>query len=75
MLISKRSLFVLLYLCIAFFLLIVFVSVFFQFVGYWVGGGEQMLEYFKGSFYKVLKTGLVGIGVGFVYWFFYYRKI
>lgn len=75
MLISKKSLLVLLYLCIAFFLLLFFVSIIFQVLGYWIGGGDQMLEYLKDNFHKVLKTSLVGIGVGFVYWFFYYREI
>lgn len=75
MLISKKSLLILLYLCIAFSLMLIFVSFIFQVLGYWVGGGDQMLEYLRDNLQKVLKTGSVGIGIGFVYWFFYYRKI
>lgn len=75
MLISKKSLLVLLYLCIALSLMLTFISFIFQVLGYWVGGGDYMLEYLKDNLHKVLKTGSVGIGVGFVYWFFYYRKI
>ncbi|EPZ0269879.1 hypothetical protein DMW62_04190 [Serratia marcescens] len=75
MLISKKSLLVLLYLCVAFFLMIFFVSFIFQVVGYWIGGGDQMLGYLKENFHKVLNTALVGVGVGFTYWLFYYRKI
>ncbi|MBD8454120.1 hypothetical protein [Serratia rubidaea] len=75
MLISKKSLLALLYLCIAFSLMLIFVGIIFQVLGYWVGGGDQMLGYLMDNLYKVLKTGSVGIGIGFVYWFFYYRKI
>lgn len=75
MLISKKSLLILLYLCIAFSLMLIFVSFIFQVLGYWVGGGDQMLEYLRDNLKKVLKTGSVGIGIGFVYWFFYYRKM
>ncbi|MCS3608509.1 hypothetical protein M2386_003482 [Erwinia rhapontici] len=75
MLISKKSLLTLLYLCIAFSLMLIFVSFIFQVLGYWVGGGDQMLEYLRDNLHKVLKTGSVGIGIGFVYWFFYYRKM
>jgi len=75
MLISKKSLLALLYLCIAFSLMLICVSFIFQVLGYWVGGGEQMLEYLRDNLHKVLKTGSVGIGIGFVYWFFYYRKM
>ena len=75
MLISKKSLLILLYLCIAFFVMLFSVSLFFQILGYWIGGGEYMLKYLKDNFYKVLNTGLVGVGVGCAYWFFYYRKI
>ena len=75
MLISKKSLLTLLYLCIAFSLMLIFVSFIFQVLGYWVGGGDQMLGYFRDNFHKVLKTGSVGIGIGFAYWFFYYRKM
>ena len=75
MLISKKSLLTLLYLCIAFSLMLIFVSFIFQVLGYWVGGGDQMLGYLRDNLHKVLKTGSVGIGIGFVYWFFYYRKM
>jgi len=75
MLISKKSLLALLYLCIAFSLMLICVSFIFQVLGYWVGGGEQMLEYLRDNLHKVLKTGSVGIGIGFAYWFFYYRKM
>ncbi len=75
MLISKKSLLVLLYLCVAFSLMLFFVSFIFQVLGYWIGGGDQILGYLMDNFHKVLKTGLVGVGVGCVYWFFYYRNI
>lgn len=75
MLVSKKSLLILLYLCVALFLIIFLISLIFQVLGYWIGGGDQMLEYLKDNFHKVLKTGSVGIGVGCAYWFFYYRKI
>ncbi|MGJ8522576.1 hypothetical protein R84981_001264 [Carnimonas sp. R-84981] len=73
--INKKSLLTLLYLCTALSLMITFVSFIFQFLGYWVGGGDHILGYLGDNFYKVLKTGSVGIGIGFVYWFFYYRKM
>lgn len=75
MLISKKSFLALLYLCIAFSLMLIFVSFLFQVLGYWIGGGDQMLGYLMNNFYKVLKIGSVGIGIGFVYWFFYYSKM
>lgn len=73
--ISKKSFQVLLYLCIAFSLMLFFISFAFQVLGYWIGGGDQMLGYLRDNFYKPLKTSSVGIGIGFVYWFFYYRKM
>jgi len=75
MLISKKSLLVLIYVCLAFSLMLISVSFIFQVIGYWIGGGEQMLAYLRSNIYNVLKIGFVGIGVGSVYWFFYYRKI
>ncbi|MGP2543999.1 hypothetical protein [Yersinia sp. 2541 StPb PI] len=75
MLISKKSLLVLLYLCVAFSLMLFFVSFIFQVLGYWIGDGDgdQMLGYLKDNFHKALKTSSVGVGCA--YWFFYYRKI
>lgn len=71
---SRRSFFILLYLCVAFFLIIFFISFFSQALGSWVGG-DGFFDDFKGGFYRSLKAGLAGFCIGFIYWFFYYRRV
>lgn len=72
---SKKSIFILFYLCFCFYLMMFFAGVFAQFLGYWVSGGGDIFNNLKAGFYKNFKLSFLGFFIGFVYWFFYYRKI
>jgi hypothetical protein len=47
----------------------------FSLLGYWIGGGEDVLSFFIGKLFTYFKTALSGVLVGFILWFFYYRSI
>jgi hypothetical protein len=47
----------------------------FSLLGYWIGGGKDILSFFSGRLFIYFKAGLSGIVIGFILWFFYYRKL
>ncbi len=68
-----RSFIVLLYLCFALFIALFIIAMSSSLLGYWIGGGEDMLSFFIGKVFTYFKVALTGILIGFIFWFFYYR--
>jgi pilus assembly protein TadC len=73
---NKMSLFILIYLCTSMSLVVFFLSILGRLLGSWLAW--DMNNKFPFSFEDVfigLKVSLVGLPVGFLLWFFYYRDI
>lgn len=71
---KHRSIISLLYLCLSFFIALFIISVFFSLLGYWVGGGEDVLLFFTDRIFIYLKMSLLGMFVGLLLWLFYYKN-
>ena len=65
-----RSFIVLLYLCLAIFSMLLIITISFSLLGYWIGGGENILSFFIGKLFTYFKVSLSGILIGFVLCFF-----
>ena len=65
-----RSFIVLLYLCLAIFSMLLTITISFSLLGYWIGGGENILSFFIGKLFTYFKVSLSGILMGFVLCFF-----
>ncbi|MDX5631164.1 MULTISPECIES: hypothetical protein [unclassified Brenneria] len=50
-----------------------FISLFFQVIGYWISGGEDIIGLIKDNIYLYLKMAGLGFILGFVLWFFNIR--
>lgn len=70
-----RSFIALLYLCLALFIALFIITMSFSLLGYWIGGGENVLSFFADKLSGYFKVGLAGALIGFILWFFYYRNI
>lgn len=70
-----RSFISLLYLCSVLFITLFIITMSFSLLGYWIGGGKDILSFFSGRLFIYFKAGLSGIVIGFILWFFYYRKL
>ncbi|MCV3286608.1 hypothetical protein [Aeromonas veronii] len=71
--IKFRSIISLLYLCLSMFIAFFIMAVLFNLLGYWVGGGHEILYFFVGKLFTYFKVGFVGMLAGVPLWFFYYR--
>lgn len=58
------------YLPCALALFLLLMSVFFQVAGYWVSGGEDIMELIKSNILLYLKMAGLGFIAGFMLWFF-----
>jgi hypothetical protein len=67
------SIIALLYLCSSLFIAFFIMAALFNLLGYWVGGGEDMLSFFIDKLFNYFKVAIIGLLVGFSVWFFYYR--
>lgn len=70
-----RSVIALFYLCSSLFIILFIMAVLFSLLGYWVGGGENILSFFIAKLFTYFKIALVGILIGLPVWFFYYRDL
>ncbi|OCN12645.1 hypothetical protein B9L20_27210 [Serratia marcescens] len=70
-----RSVIALFYLCSSLFIVLFIMAVLFSLLGYWVGGGENILSFFIAKLFTYFKIALVGILIGLPVWFFYYRDL
>lgn len=70
-----RSVIALFYLCSSLFIVLFILAVLFSLLGYWVGGGENILSFFIAKLFTYFKIALVGILIGLPVWFFYYRDL
>lgn len=70
-----KSLIILLYLCSALFIALFIISMSFSLLGYWIGNGEDINSFFSDKLSSYFKVGLAGGLIGFILWFFYYRRI
>ncbi|MBD2812585.1 hypothetical protein ID850_16435 [Xenorhabdus sp. Flor] len=66
----NKSIAILLYLSFAFFILIFFMSMIGDVLGYWVNGGENILLLIKNNLVKYAKVASSGILVGVIFWLF-----
>ena len=72
---SYRSFIALLYLCSVLFITFFIITMSFSLLGYWIGGGKDILSFFADKLFSYFKVGLAGMLIGFILWFFYYRKL
>lgn len=70
-----KSIIILFYLCVSLFIALFVMAVFFGGLGYWIGGGDDVISFFIGKLSSYFKVGLVGFLIGIPLWFFYYRNI
>lgn len=70
-----RSFVALIYLCSVLFIALFIITMSFSLLGYWTGGGKDILSFFADKLFSYFKVGLSGVLIGFILWFFYYRKI
>ncbi|CNL84259.1 hypothetical protein [Yersinia aldovae] len=70
-----RSVIALLYLCSSLFIAFFIMAALFSLLGYWVGGGENILSFFIAKLFSYFKVALVGILIGLPVWLFYYRDL
>lgn len=70
-----RSVIALFYLCSSLSIVLFIMAVLFSLLGYWVGGGENILSFFIAKLFTYFKIALVGILIGLPVWFFYYRDL
>lgn len=71
----NRSFIVLIYLCSVLFITLFIITMSFSLLGFWIGGGEGVLSFFAKKIFSYFKVGLSGVLIGFILWFFYYRKL
>ncbi|ROP60023.1 hypothetical protein EDF81_2848 [Enterobacter sp. BIGb0383] len=70
-----RSFILLLYLCSTIFITLFIITMSFSLLGYWIGGGDNIFSFFSDKLFKYIKVGFSGgVLIGFILWFFYYRK-
>lgn len=62
-----------LYLPCAFALMVFVIGLIFHVLGYWVSGGERLIDFIKGNIVLYFKLAGVGFSAGVVLWFFYIR--
>lgn len=70
-----RSFIALIYLCLFLFIVIFIITTLFGLLGYWIGEGDSMVDFLRSKIISYLKAGFAGVLIGFILWFFYYRKI
>ena len=70
-----RSVIALFYLCSSLFIALFIMAALFSLLGYWVGGGGDILSFFIAKLFTYFKIALVGILIGLPLWFFYYRDL
>lgn len=68
-----RGVIVLIYLCTCLFLAFFIMSISFSLLGYWVGGGKDIIDFFTTKLITYCKVALTGPLIGVITWFFYYR--
>jgi hypothetical protein len=69
----NESRFVMIYLSCAFSLMLFFMSLIFHVLGYWVSGGEGIIEFIKNNIHIYLKMAGLGFIAGFILWLFKIR--
>lgn len=70
-----RSFIILLYLCSVLFITLFIITMSFSLLGYWIGGGKDILSFVADKLFSYFKVGFSGALIGFILWFFYYRKL
>lgn len=70
-----KSFIALIYLCLFLFIVIFIITTLFGLLGYWIGEGDSMVDFLRSKIISYLKAGFAGVLIGFILWFFYYRKI
>lgn len=70
-----KSFIELIYLCLFLFIVIFIITTLFGLLGYWIGEGDSMVDFLRSKIISYLKAGFAGVLIGFILWFFYYRKI
>ncbi len=68
--IRNKSMIIMIYLPCAFFIMLFLMSLVFQVLGYWVSGGQDLLDLIKMNIYLYLKMGAIGVISGFILWIF-----
>jgi hypothetical protein len=68
-----KSIAIIAYLPISFFIMLFLVSMTFNVLGYWIHGGDEIFIIIKRNVLTYLKIGTVGLFVGFALWFFRVR--
>ncbi len=58
------------YLPCAFSIMLFLMSLIFQVLGYWVSGGEDIIELIQKNLSLYFKMGTIGFVIGFVMWIF-----
>ncbi len=69
-----KSIIALVYLCSVLFIVLFIITMSFSLLGYWTGGGYDILSFITDKLFSYFKVGLSGVLIGFILWFFYYRK-
>ncbi|WP_375055091.1 hypothetical protein [Zobellella sp. DQSA1] len=65
-----RKMALMLYLSCAYFIALFLMSIIFQALGYWIGGGESIIGFIKENMWTYFKMGIIGFFVGFALWLF-----
>jgi len=68
-----RSVITLLYLCLSLSIALFIIAMLFSLLGYWIGGGDNIISFFIGKLFTYFKVAIVGVLIGVPIWFFYYR--
>ncbi len=67
---KNKSIIIMIYLPCAFSLMLFLMSLMFQVLGYWVSGGEDIIDLIQKNLCLYFKMGTIGFVIGFVMWIF-----